>query len=498
MNEAITAYIQSMSCVFFVRQTAAIVLLFLLGAVVLMALDKKIIGSFGLFISFPTGLSVYSLSAFLLLVIGLPFNILTVSGLCILAALISIVVCVRSVDLTKISAKRMAIVILAVLGIAALSTSGILSVSLSNDSMYYYMMYPRALVKYGMFRQQFNVYLTDIGQMSAMINTIPHIYGFNESFGIQTFLNINTLIIIVYALYEQASGYLAHKEAMIAAGLSAGVLICSMPYIIMSKWVLSNSYFMCFMFICVYSAWKIKKMEGSLAMMGMMYAVMSFTRMEGCIAALIILLCFSVFDHDKKQIFLYLLTPMLIIYTLYYCRIFLLMHIDAPYTFLTPKKAVIQIAAVIAVSAYILFIRERLPEVIGSRINMLIPLGLVIVNMILLMYNKDIFIGNVKAFVANISNQSGWGLFPMMIIGMYVLCLIVSYKHRDLFKYTYWDLCFVSYMLTATAVSFARGDALRESIGDSGNRVMLQVILLAFFAAAEHILQLQEERKDGK
>ena len=86
----------------------------------------------------------------------------------------------------------------------------------------------------------------------------------------------------------------------------------------------------------------------------------------------------------------------------------------------------------------------------------------------------------------------------MMIIGIYAMCFIASYKRGRAFVYTYWDLCFISYMLTATAVSFARGDALRESIGDSGNRVMLQVILLAFFAAAEHILQLQEGKNDGK
>ena len=45
-------------------------------------------------------------------------------------------------------------------------------------------------------------------------------------------------------------------------------------------------------------------------------------------------------------------------------------------------------------------------------------------------------------------------------------------------------------MLTAIAVSFAREDALVENMADSGNRVMLQVTLLAFFAAAVKVITL--------
>ena len=53
---------------------------------------------------------------------------------------------------------------------------------------------------------------------------------------------------------------------------------------------------------------------------------------------------------------------------------------------------------------------------------------------------------------------------------------------------TYWDLCFACYLLAALAVCFAREDALRESIGDSGNRVLMQGTLIAFFALADHII----------
>ena len=53
---------------------------------------------------------------------------------------------------------------------------------------------------------------------------------------------------------------------------------------------------------------------------------------------------------------------------------------------------------------------------------------------------------------------------------------------------SYWDIVFVSYVLTALAVSFAREDLLVENLADSGNRVLLQVTLLAFYAAAIRLL----------
>ena len=77
----------------------------------------------------------------------------------------------------------------------------------------------------------------------------------------------------------------------------------------------------------------------------------------------------------------------------------------------------------------------------------------------------------------------------MIVIGIYVMWFIAR-SEKSGYNDTYWDLCFAAYFLTAIAVSFARDDALRESIADSGNRVMLQVTLLAFFASAMRVISL--------
>ena len=79
----------------------------------------------------------------------------------------------------------------------------------------------------------------------------------------------------------------------------------------------------------------------------------------------------------------------------------------------------------------------------------------------------------------------------MFVIAAYVLVFTVTLgKEKDRTVITYWDVCFLSYLLASLAVCFAREGALRENIGDSGNRVLMQVTIIAFMAVADHLIGL--------
>ena len=495
MGEAVASYISTLSPVFFVSQVFTIVILTVFGSLIVACACKGRSSLFDVLLYFPVGISVYALVSFALLVSGIKFGLLSVTVLCVLIAVAAIFMIVRkgwSVT-GGFTGEQVIIGMITLLCISVISTSGIISVSVMNDSLYYYSMYPKALVHYGYLRPNFNVFLTDIGQMSALINTLPYMYGFNENFGILTCLNINTLLLFAYAVYECAIRYLGKKTAMVTSVMLTLVLVSSMPYVIMSKWMMSNSYFMCFMFICVYAAFRTGEDKdtaipaGRLFIIGIMFSVLSFLRMEGCVIAIILVLCFSVLAFSNRQLTVTFLLPVIVIAAVYDIKVFLMMDIDAPYTFLTPAKAAIQMAALAAVTVYILLLRGRMPAIMDKRLDLIIPGGLVLVNILLCIYNPGRYLGNLKAFVYNISHRSGWGLFPMLLVAVYVLCFIVSCG-KGTFGYTFWDMCLVSYLLTCLAVGFARGDALRESIGDSGNRVLLQVTILAFYAACVHVI----------
>ncbi len=602
MNEMIASYLNSAAGGNFVCQVITIFAMFLFGCLIVFALSEGRMSAFEIMLSFPVGISVYSLACFIMLIMHVSLKSVSVTGaLSVIAVLCVVYIKMRALTV-KLSRKTMIIFIITLLCIAVISTSGLLPVSISNDSLYYYSMYPSAMTHYGELRKQFNVFLTDVGQTSAIVNTLPFMYGFNEGFGIQWFMNINTLLIVVYALKERCRAYMNGKRAWTAALIMAGVLVTSMPYVIMSRWAMSNGYFMCFMFICVYTAlrysgWecpgenytigstfnncvsynKVNAMKedankdiyavscGQLVIQGILFTMLAFLRMEGCIVALIMLLCISTIkSYTNRQLFGAFLLPVLVLSATYDIRIFYIMEVDAPYTFLTKTKALIQIAAIMAVGVYLLFIRgavtDRILISIRKRlringhssediefgehkvrncdsvkvIRILILTGLVFINVLLFLYDRTLYLENMNAFIANISNQSGWGLFPMLIIGIYAMCAVVSWHGRNAggagqaadrnlhvdtenpdgisgieaeptvradhmvqnkicYGLGYEDLCFVAYLLTALAVSFARDDALRESIGDSGNRVLLQGTLLAFYAAAMHVVRLLHE-----
>lgn len=515
MSEMIASYISGMSTGYFIRQIVVIVLMFIIGCLILLRINKGKLSVYEILLGFPAGISAYSLSVFILLVLGIPFNRISIGCMLLAIVIFSLTGLRKYKYINSINRIKSLICLITLLFIAAVSVSGLLPVSVSNDSMYYYSMYPHAISYFGALRMQFNVFLTDVGQTSAILNTLPFVFGYNEGFGVQWFLNINTLFIIVYGLYDVSVTVMKRTEAYITTALMTGILVVSMPYLIMSRWVMSNGYFMCFMFICIYTAWKYGRscaddksgLYGDKAVLAILFPMMALLRMEGCIIALVMVLCLATLKgYTGRELFMIFLLPLLTVSVLYSVRIFAIMNIDAPYTFLTKTKAFIQIAAIVFVSAYVLFFRGK---IIDKYMYILIPAGLLCINGVLFMMNKTLYFENIMTFTANISNQSGWGLFPMLIIGIYVMCLIAGYgkgaktpEESDAVtpvddknkKYVsgmaFWDLCFVSYILTALAVSFAREDALVENVADSGNRVMLQVTLLAFFAVSEHVIGL--------
>ena len=497
MSEMITSYIGDMSTAFFIRQTVVICALFLIGFLTVAVSCGKKTGLFEVLLGFPVGLSVYSLGAFVMLVTGIPFNATSITVFCISEAIICVITLCRRSYWKELSCKYVLNILITVLCISVISSSGLLPVSVSNDSLYYYHMYPNALTHNGGLRMQFNVFLTDVGQASAILNTLPFVYGFDEGFGIQAFMNINTLLLVIFSLFEKSRERTDKKRAATVTVIMTAVLIFSMPYIVMTEWIMSNGYFMCYMFICVLAAERYEKethledngrIKGEIVM-GLLFTMMSLLRMEGCIAALILVLCFSTLKYTGKKLFTVFIIPVLAAAVIYDIRIFLLMEIDAPYTFLTPQKAIIQLAAIAAISVYVMFIRDRIRNMTERYAGTAILMLLILANAVLFMYDRVLYIENAKAFIKNISNQSGWGLFPMIVIGIYVMWFIARSKKSG-YNDTYWDLCFAAYLLTAIAVSFARDDALRESIADSGNRVMLQVTLLAFFASAMRVISL--------
>lgn len=498
ISELVRQIENRVSIAYFFAQLLTIICLFLYGLFFLTILSDDNEGENGILkavLAYPMGLAVFSVVAILMVTFAIPYNTFSVLAGCLIAGISACFLTIKVKGKDTVKARLCSIrkgfiskqgIIIAVIVIiaAVISCLGIFSIIVSNDSIYRYSFYPRAIVHFGGLRVNYDTFLTDLGQGYVLINSLPFLFGFNEPFGLQEMLNLSFVALFVKALLE----LFKDQKKWIGYILSAVIvllLISSMPYELISKWILSNDYFSVFLFITCYLALKGSKEEtGNVAILSIFVTALSIMRIEGGVYAALLIMCISTLKYTGRELGLYITCPVIFIHCAYSARIFLTMNITAAYSFLTPQKAIIMIALLIFVLLYLLFIRGRLPAIITEHLGLIIILGVFGLNVLLLIVNPAIFLDNLKCFVENILYSGGWSIIPVCIFSIYLISLCCNIKR---FKFNYWDMMAFSYLLYSIAVTFMRDGGLRTGVGDSGNRVLMQCISLLLYAAVSHL-----------
>ncbi len=458
----------------------------------------------GLF-AFPTALAVFSLVAFLLILTGIPYRPVVVIITCLLALIL-----IRGAGLLLLpdqERKRMlkgadlitkqALIVYALAFAAALiACCGLLRVAVSNDSMFNYSFYPRMIVHFGGLRPNFNTFLTDVGQGAAMINTLPFLFGFQETFGIQHMLNFSFLGIFFASVYSLLPAR-SRLQRTLFASLGTLLLASCLPYLLLSKWILSNDYFGVWMFLCILLSVENgggedgKERYSEQILLSILLCALSIIRIEGGVYALLLILCISTLKYENGRLACGMLLPVMLLQGLYAFRIFVAMKIIAPYRFLTEEKALLILSLMAAGFVFLSCVRERLFLKLQKHTGILIIVGMIGVNLLLCASDPGMYLENLRAFAENIAHKGGWGFFPATILVLYALSLNRS------FRFNFLDLCGFSYLLYAFAVCFMREGGMQAYAGDSGNRVLLQAVPLVLFAALNHVADLLKEDRDG-
>ncbi len=510
---------------YFIAQSLTVFVLFLLGLCFILLVKRRIEGAVYVLLAYPAGLSLYVLSGVILLVTRQKFSaphLILAMLLILLATYLGETVMTGTFSGFAFQKPSLPVLILAAaLLISLISCSGIFSVSLWNDSMYPYSLYPRAIVRYGYLRKKFNVFLTDVGLGSAVLGTLPYLFGFNETFGIQAALNLDFLIFfaaMVRWISGKKKGIDERKPGLIRnvttlCGLF--LLVTAMPFAIISRWAMSNMYFTEFLFICTGSALFFKKGSnpavkgnalnpagqdkdwrqteaGDILLLSLLTTAMSFFRMEGMMIAAFVILSYTMIGLSGKLFALFSVLPCIVLYGLYYLRIFVIMTINAPYTFLNRTKALVQMAALVLLFLYLVLLQGRVKKSLTKHLKVIIIAGLTVGNAVLFFIDPALYTADLKAFYLNLTHMSGWGVFPVFVasaLAVTVCCQISDGKKPAI---SYMDFISISYILITLGVSFARGDPLQENVGDSGNRVLLQIVPVLMFAVIEHLTECAE------
>ena len=476
---------------FMLRQVLTILGLFAAGFIPLRLLRERIDTVWVLLLSFPIGLSIYSVAGFLLLVCGVGFGI---PGILILYVLLIVAAFLLRNKQGEKGQYDIALTVGGSVTVAVLSVvacSGLLSQYVTNDSVYYYSMYPSILVKDGFLSPALDKFLTDVGQTTAVIQSLPFMLGYDETFGIQHFFNFNFVLIFFRALFDSTE-ILKDKKGLRIVLSAAGTLflVTSEPFIVISKWVLSNVYFMDILFILVLISLKAAKDErisrDYVFLIIILTSKLTMCRMEGGVMVFVIALTLSVLPFGKRDMLILYGLPLALMELSYYGTIYLKIGVDPLYSFLSIKTVLMMAGLIFLYFVYIIFVRERLDKGI---VLLLLFIALLAGNLGLLAINHSRYIADIRAFILNIRLGNGWGIFVivMAIYAVLFLAELIKLKGRDLSPELFLPAALV---LTIFAVCFARGGVLAVRTSDSGNRVLMEIVPLLTFAVYSRIINM--------
>ena len=205
--------------------------------------------------------------------------------------------------------------------------------------------------------------------------------------------------------------------------------------------------------------------------------------------AAFVILSYTMIGLSGKLFALFSLLPCIVLYGLYYIRIFFIMTIEAPYTFLNRTKAAVQMAALTVLFLYLILIQGRVKKTLSKHLKVIIIAGLILGNTVLFFLDPALYTADLKAFFLNLTHMSGWGVFPVFVLSALAVTLCCQISDGKKPYISYMDFVSISYILITLGVSFARGDPLQENVGDSGNRVLLQIVPILMFAVVDHLME---------
>ncbi|MCR4745774.1 MAG: hypothetical protein K5894_11185, partial [Lachnospiraceae bacterium] len=456
-EEMLLEMIKGLTKSYFLNQILIILALFLLGLVFLHITDEET-GLRRILMSFPMGLALFSVAGAFLLMVGIPFNPVSAALAPILIIVILFFIKKRRLNFTEAFVKKELLALIVVIIIAAISSSGIFSLNVSNDSVYYYSSFPAMLVEAGAYAKSFDTYLTNVGQTSAVLNCLPFLYGFDTSFGIQHFMNINFILIFAEILYEDIFEIKKSvKTAVIAAIAGTFFLASSTPFLIISKWVLSNVYFMDYSFILFYLLKRDGgKKRGFSFSEFILFAMVTMIRQEGTVMVLLLIIAASSFEYTNKRLGLNFVLPVFLMEAFYYLMLFLRLGVDPLYSFLDWKKAVLVLGATAAVGFYVLVMRGKFLKIISDNINTVLIIAVAAGNVAILAVSHSRYLTNLYAFYQNIRIGNGWGYFGIFLaIAIVFMALeIIINKFRNI---SYNTAYIAAMLMTTIAVAWARG-----------------------------------------
>lgn len=440
-------------------------------------------------LAYPMGILVWSLLSAIVLIVGIPYRLWVMIGW------LAILLCL-SIWQIKRNEKCFSVLdllhnIFYALGIAAIASSGIFMIYMSNDSLYYLVKYGEILAIDGAFTQNVSYWLTWIGAVPATLGALVKFLDLYSIYTIHHMMLISFVLFFIVTIYEKIKKYQTKNNTIIWVFVTTIMLLTTPAFFLLGQWVISNTYFMIYMYIFLYVIYEVQEQrinsEGAYIFLSIISIWLTLSRSESMATMCFLIICASTLKVDKKKLFYYLLLPSSVLQVLYWIKVYLVQG----YLFegmLTVKNVAVMVLAFTGTGLYLLFIGTWFESKIKIDMSVVVIGALILLNLGLFILMPEKGLRGMEVVSYNLANES-WGFFPWLVIFFYVV-----FVNKGL-KVNYWDMCWIGYILFNYGICMGKTSVARYGIGDSLNRIICAIVPMIFLAIVVHIRELLIKQK---
>lgn len=441
------------------------------------------------FLALPIGMVCWSMASLLLVVTGIPYTLLTTSG--VLAVFLLIIILWKR---AKIDIGKFVQTLCIAIGVANVASTGALLLMHTSDSAYYIMKYGEILAIDGGITDNVGYWLTWTGITNAFWGSLVKFFGVYSMGTLHHMLVISFLLGMVVLTYRMLDVFAATKTRMLATAGVVGMLLITPAIFLLGHWQMQNTYYMiymCFYILLCYHLPNAKAAEkkGIHWLLGLLSIMLGMMRIESIVLMCILVICISTLKIEKKELLGSMLLPLGIAQIAYWIRVYLVMG-NIISGMMSKQVAVIMALSWMITVLYICVFRKWVEQFFKGYMPHFILAMLLLLNVALAALKWDVFQINIAVTASNLANAS-WGYFPWLVL-IGVMVAVQFGVHLNFF-----DLIWIGYILGNFAIGMGRIGSFRLGEGDSVNRILLSVVPVIFISGIMHY-RTYKEQKEGK
>ncbi len=434
---------------------------------------------------------------------GVPINTVTVSVILLFVFGLTLFLCIRSQKTSWITFfdTDLVLVLFLFFGLSTVFTSGIMPNFMSHDSYYYIMQYGEIIGQTGHLTfDSAGTFMTWTGVSPATMSTLAVLYGFETILANHYLLIFAMLCMMAYSMYKLCvNQYSMGKIVSVVIAVVTGIVIYMLPPVmLLSSWVISNSYNMVWFVALVYLIERLdthNAVEDDISMNGqlgitwiisMMLVWMAMSRAEGIVLVCMMIVAFTGLRNLSKRQYLFFTGFCGLFQIVFLLKLFFEQknsQVSVEGTQITRFVAAVMVLAIVAVCLYVVLMDKGIFAIIRRCIGVLLPISLCVGIACSAIMKHELLLNNLNCTVYNITTQF-WYYIPALL-GILSICLMICNK----MKLNFVSLMLIDIVLSNFLITMFRFNPLRLGYGDSFNRLLMSIVPLWIFALTTGLYQ---------